>query len=140
MTNEIDWVAEINDMRTNETRIQKSGHYAKARKNITGHFIMPHDDEGKIACPCGIRVPEKWLKKHLRSIEHNGWVRGFLEQRLGSPPRYTGYTCTHGMYAGYRLEDVIRADPCYIDFLIRDHAHTFQPEFTRALQDCGLRW
>ena len=138
--NEMNWVSEINDMRTNQTRIQKGLKYADLQRSITGHFIFPTDDEGKLVCNCGERVTEKFIKTHLKSKKHNDWVKKILNQQSKKPHQYTDYVCTHGKYEGYKVEDIVYVDPNYIDFLIREYKHTFPAEFTKALKDCGLKW
>ena len=140
MTDDIDWVAEVNEMRTNEERILEGVRYSSLEKNITGHFIHPRDDQGNIICTCGQRLIRQRIKSHLKSQRHNRWVKTFLNKQLHKPCQYTDYSCTKGIYEGYKLEDVIYADPDYIDFLIRDYSHEFPVEFTTALRACGLKW
>lgn len=133
-------IADINDMRINIQKINKSATYAKLEKNITGSFIHNVDSEGKITCECGKKIYEYRIKRHLKSKDHNEWVKSFLNKELEKPHKYTDYICTHGIYKGYKLEDVIYTDPKYIDFLIREYKDTFPKDFEDALKKCGLKF
>lgn len=135
---EINWVVEINDMRTNEQRIKKGVRYANLERDIKGKFIYPKDRIGKVICNCGEKITERRIKVHLKSTKHNSWIRRYLDEQKYKEFQFTDYICTHGIYEGYKLEDVIYADPSYIDFLIREHQQTFPIEFRDAIEACGL--
>lgn len=48
------------------------------------------------------------------------------------------YRCTHGKHEGELLADVVRTDRRYINFLLKEHRHTFPKEFCNALRECGV--
>jgi hypothetical protein len=104
-----------------------------------------------IQCECGWQ-PKRGgtLENHQKSHFHVMMMRRkevseeYAKKReesgskVDSSHRVCKYRCDRGIHKGKWLEDVCKFHPDYIDFLIKNHRHTFPDAFTNALCECGV--